>query len=39
MRYKGPGRSPWPIVLAVVAIVIVLIIAYWLFFVNAGGRG
>jgi len=32
MRYQGSGRSPWPIVLAVVVAVIAVIAIYLLFF-------
>jgi hypothetical protein len=31
MRYRGPGRSPWPLLLVVlIAVVIVVAIAYYL---------
>jgi hypothetical protein len=31
MRYRGPGRSPWPLLIVlVIAIVIVVAIAYYL---------
>lgn len=32
MRYRGPGRSLWPIVLLAVLVVIVIVAVYVLYF-------
>jgi hypothetical protein len=37
MRYRGAGRSPWPMILIIVLIIIVVVAAYWLFFMAPPG--
>jgi hypothetical protein len=34
MRYRGPGRSPWPIILLIVLILVILAVAYWYLFMS-----
>jgi hypothetical protein len=32
MRYRGAGRSPWPIIILILLVVVAVAFLYWLFF-------